>query len=622
MTKLTTGIVFVVSTVVLSIAYTNCGAMGPEGGSSDNSSFSGMSCDEVRVAKYSGGYLPFLRSNCASCHVEGGSGLGTFASVDVPTSFAAFSAAGATKVGFMATNPQHKPPYTGIQNQPTIDRLSSAWQQSEKEFLECVSKAQNGGVDESLLTSPKGAPTIYGCTDVRNGAGEVTGANCPNATVTWDLNLASDLDVSMKRGLPTKISINVKLLTAVQDVMGVKKNIVKGYIFSNPVMQMTNANEQVLVEGLFFYINGQPITSQTTFTSVSRIVSGANPIPLYNAQANTLIAPVGSKDLFQVYFRRLVPTSISEDLPPPLTPILSIADAATTSNTHLQNRTADVFIMRDSGILRWCLSESPVKPASTEAMCVNSETGANIINGWSLVRPTSFTFSAGDGAKKLHLWVANEGLKINDTAAAYPVNLDTAAPAAASIGAITVGQTQVAPLSVSHPNESDVAGWCVYEQLYGAGAPTPKLDDECWKWTDNGAKPATVGFKGGGTRDVWVFVRDTAGNVSVASNKQQATNPNGAITFATLVARTGGPQNVMGNRCYQCHGDPTYPGFNKLNLFTYAKAIEAVDSGLLISRINNVISPMPNVNGGLMPQVERDLIRLWTMPEDGNAPIP
>ncbi|MEK7355423.1 MAG: hypothetical protein AAB250_03195 [Bdellovibrionota bacterium] len=620
MTKLTTAIVFVASSIVLSLAYTNCAEVKTD--EEGLTSLSGLTCDETRIAKYKAGFYPFLKNNCVACHIEGGTGLGTFASSDEATSFAAFSAAGATKVSFMATNPQHKAPYTGVQHQPAIDGLSSQWQQSEKEFLECVSKAQNGGVDESLLTSAKGAPTVYGCIDIIT-AGQVSGANCPTATVTWDLNQAADLDGSMSRGLPLKVSINVKLLTAVQDVAGVKRNVVKGYIFSNPTMQMTNSTEQVLVEGMFFYINGQPITSQTTFTSISRIVGGTNPIPLYNAQANTLIAPVGSKDAFQLYFRRLVPTSITDEMPPPLTPILSVADAATGLNTHIKSRVADVFIMRDSGILRWCLSESATKPASTEAACVNSETGANIVNGWSLVRPTSFNFSAGDGAKKLYLWVANEGLKINDTAASVNVILDSVAPAAATIGAITVGQTQVAPLSVSHANESDVVGWCVYEQLYGANAPTNlKLDDPCWKWTDNGAKPTTVGFKGGGTRDVWVFVRDVAGNVSAASNKSQATNPNGAITFATLIARTGGPQNVMGSRCYACHGDPSYPGFTKLNLFTYEKAIEAVESGILISRINNIISPMPNVNGGLMPQVERDLIRLWTMPEDGNDPIP
>lgn len=621
MTKINTAIVFIVSSVILSIAYTNCAEM-KSAEEASNNSYAGMSCDEVRVAKYNEGWYPFLKTTCATCHVEGGAGLGSFGSSDIATSFAAFSASGSSKVGFMATNPQHKPPYTGAQNQPAVDRMSSAWQTSEKEFLACVSKSQNGGVDESLLTSPKSAPVIYGCTDIVTG-GVVTGANCPTTTLTWNLNLASDLDATMTRGLPTLISINVKLLTAVQDVLGVKKNVVKGYIFSNPVMQMQTSTDQVLVEGLFFYINGQPITSQTTFTSVSRIISGTNPVPLYNAQANTLIAPVASKDTFQLYFRRLVPTSATDDATPPLTPILSVADSQTGLNTFIKNRTADVFIMRDSGILRWCLSESPTKPASTQAPCVNSETGPDIINGWSLTRPTSFTFSAGDGPKNLHLWVANDGLKINDIAAKITVTLDTVAPAAATIGAITMGSTQVTGLSASHPNESDVAGWCVFEKLYGGSAPTGlKLDDACWKWTDNGAKPTTVGFKGGGTRDVWVFVRDKAGNISAPSNKQQATNTFGAVSFTTLTARTGGPQNVMGNRCYQCHGDPGYPGFDKLNLFTYAKAIEVVDSGVLISRINNVISPMPNVAGGLMPQTERDLIRLWTMPEDGGEPVP
>jgi hypothetical protein len=63
------------------------------------------------------------------------------------------------------------------------------------------------------------------------------------------------------------------------------------------------------------------------------------------------------------------------------------------------------------------------------------------------------------------------------------------------------------------------------------------------------------------------------------------------------------------------------PGFSKLQLFNYESALGVADSGVLISRINNPISPMPNINGGLMPQKDRDLIKLWTMPEDGGDPV-
>ena len=85
--------------------------------------------------------------------------------------------------------------------------------------------------------------------------------------------------------------------------------------------------------------------------------------------------------------------------------------------------------------------------------------------------------------------------------------------------------------------------------------------------------------------------------------------------------KTSSPRSIFTNRCLTCHGSSSNPGFSKLQLFDYNGALGVVTNGQLISRINNVLSPMPNVSGGLMPQIERDLIRLWTMPEEGTNPL-
>ncbi|HVK61605.1 MAG TPA: hypothetical protein VM432_08650 [Bdellovibrionales bacterium] len=598
-----TGVLCTSAGVVMAVAFNNCAK--PVSVSSDFASegaSTGSSCDEVRIKTYKSTFHPFFRSTCVACHIEGGAGLGTFASPDVATSFASFSAAGVSKIGYMATNPQHKPPYTGIQNKPKIDSMSKSWQTSEKEYLECVSKSENGGVDESLLTSPKAAPAIYS-------------ANNATQTLTWDLDLATDLDESMKRSVPVKVSIDIKVLyLKINNV-----DYAKGYIFTNPMVQLKTTKQQIVVEGLFFYINRTPITSQTTFTSLSRVVAGTEAIPLMKAQANTLIEPLTTTDVFQLYIRRIVPTSGLDDSPPPLTPILTLADEDTGLNTHIRKTTADIFIMRDAGISRWCLSESPLKPASTQAACQSGMTGNGTVNGWTLSRPTSFNFSAGDGLKKLYLWVANENLKINDSPAEVMVQLDTAAPSAPTINSISVSDTQVASMSVSHPNESDVTGWCVVEQNYTLSVPRPNLGDDCWNWTDGGAKPTTVGFKNSGSRDVYVFVRDVAGNISASSAKRNANNPFGAITYGQLAGELGtNARSIFSNRCFTCHGTAANPGFSKLRLSEYDAALDVADSGVLVSRINNVLSPMPNISGGLMPQRERDLIRLWTMPEEGD----
>jgi mono/diheme cytochrome c family protein len=594
---------FIITFVLLSCFYTNCSVMTAASDGSSLASRESVNCDADLLNTYKDVVYPFFKSTstCIGCHVEGGPGIGVFSSSSVESSFASFEGAGFSKVQYMATNPQHKPPYTGIQNQPAMDAISPVWTAAESQHLTCVSKLQNGGVDASLLTSPKAAPSIYA-------------ANNGTQTLTWDLDLGSDLDSKMTRSIPARATIDVKVLY--QMVAGVKT--ATGYTFSNPTLLVKAQGSQVVVEGLFFQINGRPISSQTTFTSVSRVVAGNQAIPLMVANANTLIQPVGSSDTFQLYFRRLVTADGAGDASPPLTPILSLQDSTTGASDFARQATVNTFILRDSGILRWCLSESPTRPQSTQDPCQNTTPGT--VNGWYTQRPTQFNLSAGDGTKTVYLWVANDSLLINLSPAQFTISLDTVAPAAATIGGITMGQTQVAAMSVTHTNESDVTGWCVAEQSAVMGPPgVPKLDDPCWRWTDLNAKPSTVGFKGSGPRLVRVYVRDQAGNISPPSNTASASNALGAITFAQLTEATSTPRSIFTNRCLTCHGNVNNPGFSKLQLFDYNGAFAVVMNGQLVSRINNVLSPMPNVAGGLMPQAERDLVRLWTMPEDPKA---
>jgi mono/diheme cytochrome c family protein len=485
-----------------------------------------------------------------------------------------------------------------------MDEIGVKWNQAQADHLDCISKSENGGQNDSLLTAPKPAPqSIYATKGSKQ-------------TLTWELDFAGDVDEKANRSLPARISVDVGVLY--QGTRAI------GYVFNNPVMQMKVTGKEIVIEGLFFQINKQAISSQTTFTNLSRVVGGSAPLALMaNVNANTLIEPISTADTFQLYIRRISLTSGTEDAPAPLTPIMSVTDTETASSLLLKSRTASVRILRDAGISRWCLSESSTKPASTEAACQSGMTGNNIVNGWSLVRPTSFQFSAGDGMKQLHLWVANQSLKINDQPAVVAVTVDTTAPAAPTIASIDVTDTQVGALNVTHPNESDVKGWCVLEFNAISTAPgAPNLANRCWRWTDNGEKPTTVGFKDGGSRNVRVYVRDAAGNISPASATVNATNPHGAITFSQLTNPGGGPRAIFQNRCFTCHGSSANPGFGRLQLFSFAAAEMVVDNGILLSRINDPLSPMPNVNGGLMPLRERDLIRLWTMPEEGNDPLP
>ncbi len=590
------------------LGYNNCSGLHSGNGMNSESSLGGT-CEQVQINQYTQKIYPFFRqsNNCVGCHVEGGVGIGLFASMNPDTSFASFTAAGLTKVAYMATNEQHKPPYTGARNKPAVDALSAEWTTDQAQYLDCVSKAQNGGENVTMTTSAKKASTIY----ASNNAAQ---------TLTWELDLAQDLSADATRSLPAKISIDVKVLY--QTIAGVPT--AKGYIFLNPVIQLKDPSKQVLIEGLFFQINGQSISSQTTFTSVSRVISGSNAVSLLpNVNANTLIEPITTQDTFALYLPRILLSSGVDSSPTPLTPILRVSDQETRNETLVKTDTVDALILRDGGIAKWCLSENATAPASVDAPCNSGLTGPGTDKGWSLTRPLTYKLSPGQGLKTIYLYVVNVFLKMNTDPAIATITMDSTLPAAPTIGNIQIIDTQVANMSVIHPNEPDVTGWCVWEQSVLSAVPTkPKLTDKCWSWTDNNAKPTTVGFHSGGTRNVWVFARDRAGNVSAASNMVSGQNNFGEITFTQLTATGGGPRAIFQNRCYTCHGTSSNPGYSKLQLFDYTSAVNIAKSGTLNARVNNPLSPMPNVNSGMMPQRDRDLIRLWTQPEQSTTPAP
>ncbi len=596
---------------VLIVGYNNCAGRHDSPGNRAWNAASIATCEAELMANFKSSVYSFVRSPdaCVSCHVDGGQGLGAFASADVDRAYANFSAAGLQKISSQATSPAHKAPYTGVHHKPTIDALNETWPEAEAGYVDCLAKAQGGGVDESLLTAAKGASAIY--------------TNQTVQTISWDLDVPADLDGKATRTLPAKLSISVKVLYQV--IGGV--NRAKGYIFSDPTLQMKDPSQQVVVEGVYVHINETLISSQTAFINVSRVVSGTQAMLLMNGDGNTIIDPVATTDTFSIYLRRAMLTSATDDSVPPLVPLLSVTDSETGSKTLLKSRTAPISILRDSGVVRWCLTESLTPPASTEAPCPYPDAPTDpklVVNGWFITRPTSFTFSAGDGNKRLYLWVANDSLLMNETPATVAVTVDTTAPAPATISGLTstdTQDTQVANFAIS--NTPDITGWCVWEQNIVEVAPDkPELDDPCWDWSYDGTKPDSVGYRGNGNRDVWVFVRDAAGNISDASNKLTGNNPWGPVTFAQLTGPASDARAVFTNNCYTCHATISNPGYQKLRLFDYNAAIGVAESGALVARTNNPLSPMPNINGGLMAKKYRDMIRLWVTPEGGGDPEP
>lgn len=607
-----------VAGIFLSTFYTNCAKMGRPG-SSSMTSLQGGVCEDELLKVYADSVHPFLSDSkhCKNCHVEGGPGLGAFASSDLETSYNAFSSATLEKISVFAVNPNHNSPYTGPQNKSSIDTINTIWPKAKEDYDRCLESTTLGQEKESIRTSSKSAPNIY-----LN--------NAPKQTLTWNLDSATDLEDGTKRAIPAVATIDVQLLLVVPQ--GSTIPVVKGYIFSNPTLKLKSASQGFIAEGMYLYINNKIVANQTTYIAFSKFLATTQTVVLESAQANTFFDPVSVTDTFSLEYRRLVPTSDDMNDTPPFTPILAMqspSGSATDTNSLTGNL---VTILKDSGISRWCLTTNSTPVTSTEQTCPD---GNGPVNGWYVTRPGTFGFQTGstDGSKKIYLWVANTNLKINMTPATYDLNLDRVAPSPVTIAVngvsnsttVSITDLQVADLTVSA--SAGASGWCVKEIASTASFSTPNLNDRCWKWSYAGTKPTTVGFRGGGFRKVAVYARDAAGNISTISNIVNANNTLGEITYSDLINSSGGPRAVFYNNCKDCHMTAGQPGYAKLKLFIYANALDVTeandspDNSLIVSRTNNPLSPMPNINSGLMNIKYRDLIRLWVSPEGSSVPL-
>ncbi len=571
-------------------------------------------CESQIIADYGKTVAPFVQANCKECHVPGGVGLGQFADSDLTLAYQAFQATGLSKVSYMATNPGHKQPNTGPQNKNSVDSLNVTWPKAEDNYLNCLASSGNSEDLESFLTAAKPAPLIYAKT------------GNPVQDLSWDLDIAGDVDATMNRAVPVKVLLSVKTY--------ILNGKVQGYVFSNPRIQVKDQKAQILTEALYIYINKKLVASQTTFVPISKIsvfnkVSNV-PQSLMDGNAVTLVDPVSTGDVFSLYFRRMTPTSEASDTQIPIAPVLRLTDVNGVKGTQFISAgsppTAQITITRDYSAIRWCLSTSPTAPANTEAVCVG---GVGPVNGWYLTRPTTMNIPGADGPRTYYLWVANSGLVINTSALPVAITLDTQSPVAAKVFAGTVKTgLPLGNLTIQNPTgtaawDTDVTGYCIIDTAaavnQGVAPARPFYGDSCWRWDleNEKAKPNTVGFNGGGTRYVYVFVRDAAGNISPASNFVQYSNPVGAVTFSMLTGAASSQTSVLTNNCAVCHQGTNAPGFQQVRLFEYQdikRVASDGDGSVIVSRTNNKLAPMPNTNAGLMNKDLRDIIRLWVSP--------
>jgi len=214
----------------------------------------------------------------------------------------------------------------------------------------------------------------------------------------------------------------------------------------------------------------------------------------------------------------------------------------------------------DVGVTGYYASESATAPTAGDP-------------GWVAVTSTTaysatvnFTLSTGEATKTVYVWLKDAAGNIS-TAASDTIILDTTAPANTTgadfiNGGAASTTTTAVTLAIAATDSVGVTGYDASES-----ATTPGAGDPGWvAVTSTTSYAATVNFTlstGNGTKTVYVWFKDAAGNVSATGVSDTITlNVTGPTTQDRLPTNTIQKDNAWGTTgcsssvSYQCVDDP------------------------------------------------------------------
>ncbi|MBX3023071.1 MAG: hypothetical protein KF799_15450 [Bdellovibrionales bacterium] len=230
----------------------------------------------------------------------------------------------------------------------------------------------------------------------------------------------------------------------------------------------------------------------------------------------------------------------------PSTATLALSDGVTGSTAYVRQSATTIAITGDTGAVRWCVSEAQTtRPTLGTSSCSG---GAGPNNGWYTTRPTSFAVSSGEGAKSIYVWTADLANNTSGTAGTDSITLDTVTPAIPTVSLSdpnTNGTafTNQSTVNLTITQDTDAVAWCVMEQASASAAPTaPLFDNGCWV----GSRPTTTTLAAQGNRRVYVYTKDAAANVSLASSIASIAYSTSAPSDPVLVLSN----SVTGSRTY------------------------------------------------------------------------
>ncbi|MBN2050880.1 MAG: hypothetical protein JW760_10580, partial [Spirochaetales bacterium] len=185
-----------------------------------------------------------------------------------------------------------------------------------------------------------------------------------------------------------------------------------------------------------------------------------------------------------------------------------------TSENPTNNQMISFDLQGSENISQWCIDESDT-PAGAGS------------DAWKADKPATYTLSEGDGIKTVYARGMDTAGTISE-AAALSVTLDTEKPVIETFSLTSESPTDQRAITFALSGSSDITGWLVKED----DAAAPASDSAAWL----GEKPAGYTIAGSnGTRTIYAFARDDAGNVSsgVSFTVELVTTPSASYAGET-----------------------------------------------------------------------------------------
>ena len=285
-------------------------------------------------------------------------------------------------------------------------------------------------------------------------------------------------------------------------------------------VQVSDNDAGVDATSIVLTVNNENVTSKssiigtsdnyTVLYTPSTNLSGTVTVTL---RASDLANPANSMTTETWSFT--ISSSGTTDTTAPASPSISFGSATTSS----QLATATISATDDTGVTGYYLSESSTTPSITSSgwTSVTSTTSYNANVNWTL--------SSGNGTKTVYVWFkdavgnisasANTSITLNQT--------DTTAPTNPSISINSGGAsttTTSVTLTLSASDDTGVTGYYVSESTI-----TPSLTSANWVSVTSAASySATAAFTlsggsvGDNTKTVYVWFKDSAGNISASAS--------------------------------------------------------------------------------------------------------